>query len=175
MLGPQFEQLKMFMTGKELMNYVDDSYDRRDKEAGAVDSDGFFSSSEPYFDSVGNIVGGTKYGSDGNPIKESMSDMWGRKLRESKAGVRELTHGAGLYDSIKNQGMLPNSEAISILKDTAKGTVLGDGHHRTAVAADLEEQGGTERYLPVKYTAPTNDKVARLPTPARREDDLHLL
>jgi hypothetical protein len=135
-LGPQFEQLKMLMTGTEIKNRVEDSYDRNP-----------LYSTSPYHDSYGDPIPLQDAG--GGDAIETMDEMWDRKLTESKQ-PQYTTHGAGVYDSIKEHGFTRGASPITINMDSAKGVVLNDGHHRVASAAALDKEGH-ENYIPVTH------------------------
>lgn len=133
-LGPQFEQLKMLMTGNEVKNRVEDSYDRRPLFDGSA------------VDSVGDRVRLRDPG--GGPASETMNEMWNRKLQESQA-PQYSGHGSGVYDSMKRYGY-NRDVPLTLNMNTPEGVVLSDGHHRVASAADLEDKGH-EIYIPVQH------------------------
>lgn len=126
-LGPQFEQLKMFMTAREVMDYVNHSYDLEGHED-----------------------------DDGNYIGETMEDLWDRKLYESMQPYNE-GHGGGVYDAIKSGKDLFNNPdnpldagntVIAIGKDKR---TLTDRHHRIAAQEHVDHYSPTPRYLPIEY------------------------
>lgn len=92
------------------------------------------------------------HSSDG-PIEH----VWQQKENESKAPASAGTHGAGVYDSIKEHGFdLSRGAAPNfILDETPNGKdlkfVQGEGHHRVAAAAAIERETGKPVYLPVNY------------------------
>lgn len=125
-LHPQ--QLKMFMTGKELRDSMSYSYDL-----------------DP---------------------GETMDDMWDRKVDESMSefggeswdnssseGSSSREHGAGVYDSLKNEGLWDTPSSVvrvrhHVNKDSMR---LRDAHHRVASAAHIEESGGRQIFFPVSH------------------------
>lgn len=140
-LGPQFqEQLALFMPARELKRQITHSFDR-------LGEDTF-------------VKGKWKVG------KESMDEMWARKERESRqprasededwsrAPTRITDHGAGVYDSIKEKGF-DFSHPVDVdhfdSPEHWNSKVVGDGHHRIAAAAALEEETGKDVYVPIEH------------------------
>jgi len=127
-LGPQFEQLKMFMTPSEVKDYITTSGDLH------------------YMRTPG---GGLR--------NETMDELWDRKLESSKA-PRETGHGSGVYEGLEEGkdlmymrgGYRRAGNTVEI--NYAKGhTFLGDMHHRIAAMADIDQKRGTQTYLPVTH------------------------
>lgn len=123
-LGPQFEefeQLQMLMTGKELQSRITDSNDRR-------------------------YVYGRKKSKKGDSL-ETMPELWSRKAEESKQPAQS-GHGSGVFDSLAEHGLYPDT-MIGLLHLTNR-TVVNDGHHRIAAAAELEDEG-KQVFFPVEH------------------------
>jgi hypothetical protein len=96
--------------------------------------------------------------------RESVSEMWNRKAEEAKEPLNddewwgERQHGAGVYDSISEDGW--SDEPLNIdgpgwdnhLETKTDGSFAAyDGHHRIAAAADIEEKSGRNVWIPVTY------------------------
>ena len=175
------DQLKLVMTATEYKAHIDSSSDRERVTRG-------------YEEISPNVR---------QPIvgRETMDEMWSRKEAEARQpkelpvhdvqwrggrGVRVQigsvpngTHGAGLYDSIKSEGLRQGPAARSA--SAPKGAVFGpaeppmtgdiqtyvdvdtgekrqgEGHHRIAAAAALEKETGKSVWIRPTYTP------ARLP------------
>lgn len=113
--------------------------------------------------------------------KEDLSQMWDRKLAESKAPATDklhdvqwrggrghrvtiaeypsATHGAGVHDSLRTKGFV--GKAIPVRHGDFPGSEtrndglrLEDGHHRVAAAADLDI------LIPVEHSDANSDNVA---------------
>lgn len=127
-------QLQMFMTGTELQETINHSYD------GSMST------------------GGTGGGENG------LKGLWDLKLRESKKPESGGRHGSGTYDSIKQHGWSSDHarsgyDVVNLYHDSKPGAIpefdreerrVDDGHHRIAAAADLESRGSAPHYIPVK-------------------------
>ena len=130
-LGAQFKdfhnfdsptQLQMFMTGRELKDLTTES---------------------------GDMLPG-----------ETLDDMWKRKLETAKKPHSSDIPGSGSYDSIKNEGWNPPDRSViqahhGFGAAGGSNTVdfgVGDGHHRIAAAADIEEQTGRQVFFPVEHS-----------------------
>lgn len=121
-LGPQFDQLKLFMTGKEWKDVVNASSDA----------------------TTGRL-----------------EEMWEQKEAESKAPAGSGVHGSGVYESLKKQGYVGDiSTAPRITFQEGPGGTerreQGEGHHRVAAAAALEEEGHGPVFMPVNYADTTS-------------------
>jgi len=96
----------------------------------------------------------SKIGTDTGMRRESMKEMWDRKLEESRqpAGTGR---GAGTYKSIATHGWDPKiDESVPIMFEKQGGRsvrFLGSGHHRVAAAADLEKKIKQDILIPVDY------------------------
>lgn len=148
----QHEQLKMFMTPQELKDRLTFSFDLNDK----------FS-----------------YDND-TSRRETMPQMWQRKLDESQEDPEDGTHGAGLWESIYTQGYSGTPVHMAHESGTSSARIM-DAHHRVAAAADVAETTGKEIYMPVIHhedidrnsgryrlhslTVPRGDYTSRTRTP----------
>lgn len=83
----------------------------------------------------------------------SMSRMWEHKELESRGKPYQnradwmQPHGAGLYESVKTEGV---REPISVLLGP-KGPIQHQGHHRIAAAAAVQRETGRKQHVPVEY------------------------
>jgi len=122
-LGPQFEQLKMFMTPNEIKDYITTSGDLH------------------YIRTPG---GGLR--------NETMDELWDRKLKASKA-PRDTGHGSGVYAGLEEGKDIMNmrgGETVEVNHAT-NHTYLGDMHHRISAMSDIDQKRGTQTYLPVAH------------------------
>lgn len=85
--------------------------------------------------------------------KESMQDMWSRKLAQSQASPATGEHGSGVYNSIAGEGFRPHAKLL-VNHDNRGGASLNDGHHRLAAAADIERTTGKPQWINAEHTAP---------------------
>lgn len=82
----------------------------------------------------------------------NLQDMWARKLSEAKQPESSGGHGAGLYESMLNEGVRPHTKL-----EVSWGSQAGrpdeprqqiyEGHHRVAVAADIERNTGRAMWI----------------------------
>ena len=77
----------------------------------------------------------------------AMNSMWQGKLAESKEFTG--TSGETLYSNIERTGQV-NRPVRLVRNALDSGWVHGDGHHRTAAAADVSRRG-KQIYVPVTY------------------------
>lgn len=170
------EQLKLFMPASEFKEHIDSSSDRMNVTRGY----------EEVSPNVRQPIAG----------RETMDEMWARKESEAREpatlpihdvqwrggkGVRvqigetkNPTHGAGLYDSIKENGLTqgpaarsakapkgavfgraepPMSGQIETFVDKTTGEKRqGEGHHRIAAAAAVEKETGSTIWVRPTYT-----------------------
>ena len=122
-LGPQFEQLKMFMSPAEVKDHVTTSGDLH------------------YQRTPG---GGLR--------NETMNELWDRKLEASKA-PRDSGHGSGVYEGLeagKDIMYMRRGNTVDV-NYVGDHKFLGDMHHRIAAMADIDQQRGTQTYLPVEH------------------------
>jgi hypothetical protein len=82
-----------------------------------------------------------------------LESMWNRKLEESMAHPRSGQHGAGVYDSIREEGFRPHVR-LGVHWGDQPGTDTPDlhieeGHHRLASAAALERETGQPQWINV--------------------------
>lgn len=64
--------------------------------------------------------------------------LWDYKLEEAEE--------SGLYDSIETDGV---KHPVTIYEPSPGKKIMGDGHHRVAVAAHLQRESGRHKYIPV--------------------------
>lgn len=155
------DQLKLVMTATEFQQHIDSSSDRSYNTVG-------------YEEISPNVR---------QPImeRESMDQMWSRKEAEARepkelpvhdvqwrggrgervqiGSVPNNTHGAGIYDSIKEKGLQqgPN-QRTPIVTHVDKKTGekrQGEGHHRIAAAAALERETGKPVWIAPTYNPTT--------------------
>lgn len=118
-------QFKLFYGAQELQNAVTRSGDR-----------------EYLADEEGNVY----RDEEGNFARESLPQMWDRKLEESKKP--EYTgHGSGVYDSMMSEGVRPHTSLTVHHPTPDNGLQLADGHHRLAAAADIERTTGKNMWI----------------------------
>ena len=125
-------QLQMFMTGKELKNYINTPRYTRSEFSEDVEHSNFWS----------------------RKLQEAkVTPQPGQYNVEVDGRMHwRIPHGSGIYDSIKDHGYLPEGEAIE-LRHTSDGKVQQrDGAHRIASAAAIEDEGGDPTYFPVEHT-----------------------
>jgi hypothetical protein len=124
-----YEQLKMFMTGKELRNYVTQSWDRYTKKDDGVEETmddmwnrKIMESEVPY----------TQY-RHGSGLRDSLS----------KRGYIHDPHNA-----IKVMHVDPDPSGRGTI---TPGRYVTEGHHRIAALADIEEESGKETFVPISH------------------------
>lgn len=89
--------------------------------------------------------------------------VWTEKEAQSRAPKESNVHGAGLYDSMKNEGFdvrkSRNSTPTIVFETSPSGKTLrrvqSEGHHRVAAAAAVEKDTGKPVYLPTSYVDTT--------------------
>lgn len=101
---------------------------------------------------TGTELKGTITQSYDRRTSESLDEMWGRKLQESKA-PKDTGHGAGIHESLSTKGFRPELNAwsgydrddnpgyrgaINVEHESRDRRHLDDGHHKVAAAADIE-------------------------------------
>jgi hypothetical protein len=89
---------------------------------------------------------------------QNLTDMWKRKVAESKLPERSGGHGAGVYESLLNEGVRPDTK-LHVNWSTPypadpdiPGKAIYEGHHRVASAADIEETTGRAMWFNVANT-----------------------
>ena len=87
---------------------------------------------------------------------ERMGEMWEQKEAEAKTRTGSGVHGAGVYKSLKEKGYVGGlADAPRITFQEGPGGTTrreqGEGHHRVAAAAALEEEGHGPVYIPTNY------------------------
>ena len=143
MLGPQFDQLKMFYGAQELKDTITESGDR-----------GRYGSFASHY-GLDSADRQSSSGSSGYHEKESLDEMWDRKLAESKRPV-ESGHGGGVHASIVKRGYVQASP-VRMHWDTEDGMTdvrLSDAHHRIAAAADIEQTTGRNIWINAEHHDP---------------------
>jgi len=76
---------------------------------------------------------------------ESNKEVLARKLKSAKADTWE--ESKGMYKSIKKIGV---QEPVEIIHDPVRGPMLGEGHHRTASAMNINPN----MIIPIKNVEP---------------------
>ena len=79
---------------------------------------------------------------------EDLPHMWDRKAEESKEPGRSGKHGAGVYDSMKEEGY--NGMPLTVSHDH-RGKYVYNGHHRIAAAAAVARETGRNVWIPVEH------------------------
>jgi hypothetical protein len=88
-----------------------------------------------------------------------LEHIWPQKEQEARSPESSGRHGAGVYDSLKENGFNHyknvNSPATIIFEESPDGksvrTVQSEGHHRVAAAAALEKDTGKQVFIPTNY------------------------
>lgn len=109
-----------------------------------------------------------------------LDELWKQKAAEARAPKGSGVHGAGVYEALKAEGWNPSEGDVPPTltftdKLGASNKTLpvfleqGEGHHRIAAAAELEEQGHPPIFIPTNYkdvtaglTGEQDKKAARL-------------
>ena len=101
---------------------------------------------------------------------EDMSDMWSRKLEESKR-PQESGHGSGVYDALSSgnniihgpqgTGKVPIFYGARSPINGEESRELTDMHHRVASLAEIDKQSGTQTYLNVDHKETMRPKGRR--------------
>lgn len=76
---------------------------------------------------------------------ETIGELWNKKLRESKRPAETGGHGAGVYDSVKEKGVLTPVNVTYKKERGYRIPTIGNGNHRVAAQADIDP----ERLVPV--------------------------
>lgn len=158
-------QLALFMTANDLKDTITDSWDRGmireyPSHYGLSQSD------------IENPSGYVDYDEE-----ESMEDLWGRKLAESKK-PEGSGHGSGVHESISTKGWRPIVSGGVDLNYSSDDDPeypdirLSDAHHRVAAAADIESKTGKPIWMGVEHHDPEQQlrfREQRAQMPHRRE------
>lgn len=78
---------------------------------------------------------------------ESMGDMWSRKVQQSKGTAHPAGPGGGVYEALSKRGF---QETIHV-DENATTRMIGNGHHRVAAGADIQEKTGRTMWVPTTY------------------------
>lgn len=108
------------------------------------------------------FMSGTEWQDDVTHSTDGPIDtVWKEKEAQSRApgDQRNAPHGAGLYDSMKEEGFNRskslNSTPTIVIEQSPSGKqyrrVQSEGHHRVAAAAAIEKDTGKPVYLPTNY------------------------
>ena len=87
----------------------------------------------------------------------TMDELWDQKLDEAKVSKPSIQHGAGIHEAISEQGYQHNENDPPTIKvggrfgDRTTDMTQGEGHHRIAAAADIEETTGKHVWIPTNY------------------------
>jgi len=58
-------------------------------------------------------------------------------------------HGSGVHDSVARQGVI---NPVQLVHGMGRSLLMGQGHHRTAAAADIEHATGQDKWVPIIHT-----------------------
>jgi hypothetical protein len=84
---------------------------------------------------------------------ESWTDLWDNKAQEAAQPLRMGNHGAGVKQSIAEEGFRPHGAPTLYAADDLSGFVQGEGHHRMAASRELQRESGQQRWVPVNYSS----------------------
>lgn len=146
-LGPQFEQLKLFMTANEIKGYVNNSMEL------AHPAWDFLYKDEPSM-----------------TFPRNMEQLWDVKLEHSKKPYDPHVLGSGVYDGISSGKDLfkdnydnDDSPVYIELDDLGNRTMINH-HHRVAAQADIESKAmdnwrpphrlPQQKLIPIRYIDP---------------------
>lgn len=103
---------------------------------------------------------------------KALGELWEQKTAEAKRREGSWgTHGAGVYDSIKQRGYqgepikLHDYDVFTNAGYMTPARGIMDGHHRVAAAAALEKEG-QQVYIPVEHVAQGEDPWDKPITPS---------
>ena len=130
------EQLRMFMTAREIKDYLNDSGDLEDYNTDSMDvlwDKKLEESKDP----------NARWGGGVYDALASGKDIITRNTRPKyeEPGVVEIMVGSGPEIDVEG----------NIIGDREGIRYIADMHHRIAAQADIDEKSGTEKYLPVTY------------------------
>ena len=131
------EQLRMFMTAREIKDYLNDSGDLEDYNTDSMD----VLWDKKLEESMRGR--GQGHGSGVYDALASGKDIITRNTRPKyeEPGVVEIMVGNGPEIDVEG----------NIIGDREGTRYIYDMHHRIAAQADIDEKSGTEKYLPVTY------------------------
>jgi hypothetical protein len=66
-----------------------------------------------------------------------------------KASHRRTGRGAGVYDSVRKEGVL---NPVQVIHAMHGNVMMGQGHHRVAAADDISRETGKDMWVPVVHT-----------------------
>lgn len=86
---------------------------------------------------------------------EDIDELWDRKRQEAQHEYHEYMHGSGVYDSIARDGFNWNFPVEVLhhgkLEPGKYEKLMGEGHHRVAAAAEIEEDTGKPIWIPIDH------------------------
>ena len=84
---------------------------------------------------------------------QTMADVWSYKTKEATAPAVVGTHGAGVYDSLEENGFQRQEYGgnPTIIVNDENRLVQEEGHHRIAAAAEIERRTGQPMWIPTEY------------------------
>ena len=136
-------QFQMFYGAQELKDTITDSGDR-----------GRIGSHASHY----GLSSGARQDFEVTDEKESMDEMWDRKLTEAKSDYGSV-HGGGVHESMMNEGVRPQTKVTLNWDDSEDygdepSVMLGDAHHRVAAAADIERTTGRSMWINANHSDP---------------------
>jgi hypothetical protein len=87
-----------------------------------------------------------------------------QKLYQSQQHIGP--HGGGVYKSVEREGVL---NPVQMVHGMSNSLLMGQGHHRTAAAEDIERKRGRDVWVPVVHT----DAREHSPTPVDIYSDVN--
>ena len=80
----------------------------------------------------------------GLPVRKSMEDVW--EWKKEEALERGLASNVGIHGVQRPITIVPPHKEWN-----PTGYTMGQGHHRVAAAKVVEDESGSEYYIPVQY------------------------
>jgi hypothetical protein len=71
-----------------------------------------------------------------------------QKLSQSTRSLG-MGHGSGVHESVAREGVL---NPVQLVHGMNQSLLLGQGHHRTAAAENIERRGGGDKWVPLIHT-----------------------
>lgn len=78
---------------------------------------------------------------------QSVEEVMDQKLYQSQQHIGP--HGGGVYESVQREGVI---NPVQLVHGMNQSLLMGQGHHRTAAAEDIERQTGQDKWVPVVHT-----------------------